>query len=134
MPRLHAALVVRLTACLLVCLTAGACRSRAPEAAPDAGAPASGPLKIWVTKTGVIELDGKPSDVEHVGDALAALAKRKGTVLYGQDQPEGQPHPNIARVLKLVMNAGVDFRFTLDHQFSQFAQGLTRDHGEAMSH
>jgi hypothetical protein len=125
------ALVVQLPlplALALACLAGAAtsCRSRSSteRAAAEAAAHEPPPLRIWVSNNGDIELDGQKVDLPRVTAAIEDAGKRNGEVLYGQDPIEGQPHPNIAKVFKVMLAAGVNFKFSLDRTFSQFSHGL----------
>jgi biopolymer transport protein ExbD len=61
-------------------------------------------VKVFVNKSGEITLDGKPTDLEGLKTAFAALAQKKGLVLYARENPEAaQPHPNAMEVIKLVV-------------------------------
>jgi hypothetical protein len=89
-----------------------------PAAAPDSGRPT---LKIWIAKPGTIEMNGRTVDLAEVSAALDDLAKHDGQVLFGQDFPDGMPHPNVPKVLKLIMDKGLDFRSAHDRSFSELA-------------
>jgi TonB family protein len=79
--------------------------------------PADAPkVTIWVSRTGVIELNGKQADLATVTAALADLAKRKGAVIIGQDQPE--PHRIGGRVLELLLQNNLPFRSSTRRDFS----------------
>ena len=61
-------------------------------------------IKVFVTKSGEITLDGKPTDLEGLKPAFASLAQKKGLVLYARENPEAaHPHPNAMEVIKLVI-------------------------------
>jgi hypothetical protein len=75
-------------------------------------------LKIWVFKTGSVEIDGKEVEVESVGPILAELAQRKGEVFYGREAPEEDPHPNGMKVLQMVIASGLPVRMSTKRDFS----------------
>ena len=104
-------------------LALGACRSSShnasasatPSAAP---APSSSSMKIWVSASGDIEVDGKPSDIPSLAPALGELAKRKGVVFYGRDAAGKEPHPNAMSVIKLVVANELELRMSTKRDFS----------------
>jgi biopolymer transport protein ExbD len=113
----------------LAAVVTSACRSRSPEPSPPAptpAAPATTPptLKIWISKPGVIEMNGRVATLADVSAALDELTKQNGEVIFGQDLPDRVPHPNVAQVLKMVMNKGLTFRSAHDRSFSE----LSPDH------
>ena len=112
----------------LACLAAPAisCRRSNDEAARAQLPPT---LRIWISKNGDIELDGEKVDLPRATAAIEDAGRRKGEVLYGQDPLEGQPHPNIGKVFKVLMSSGVNFRFSLNRSFSQFSKGLNPPEG-----
>jgi hypothetical protein len=86
----------------------------------EGGAAPSAPptVRIWVSRTGAIELDGEPVDLAAVGAALADLAKKKGIVLYGRDDPGQGPHPNGMKVVQLVIQNQLQIRLSSKRDFS----------------
>ena len=86
-----------------------------PVAKPPAPAPSA---RIWVSRTGVIELDGKQTELTALAAALADLAKRKGVVLYGRDDPGKEPHPNGMKVIQLVIQNRLPIRMSTKRDFS----------------
>lgn len=61
-------------------------------------------VKVYVSKSGEITLDGKPTDLEGLKPAFASLAQKKGLVLYARENPEAAEPPPIAlEVIKLVV-------------------------------
>jgi hypothetical protein len=84
-----------------------------PVPPPDAPS-----LKIWISKTGAVEINGKEVDMDAVGPMLAELAPRKGEVFYGRDAPEEDPHPNGMKVLQMVMATGLPVRMSTKRDFS----------------
>ncbi len=61
-------------------------------------------VKVFVSKSGELTLDGKPTDLEGLKPALASLAQKKGLVLYAREDPEAAEPPPIAlEVMKLVV-------------------------------
>jgi hypothetical protein len=83
--------------------------------APPTDAPS---MKIWIFKTGSVEVDGKLVEVESVGPMLAELAQRKGEVFYGRDAAEEDPHPNGMKVLQMVIGTGLPVRMGTKRDFS----------------
>jgi hypothetical protein len=101
-----------------------ACRSCAEENTSSATnsppvLPVDAPsLKIWIFKTGSVEIDGKTVEVDSVGPMLADLAQRKGEVFYGRDAAEEDPHPNGMKVLQMVIATGLPVRMSTKRDFS----------------
>src|SRR5688572_13254983 len=83
--------------------------------APSTDAPSA---KIWISKTGSVEINGTQVEVESVGPMLAELAQRKGEVFYGRDAAEEDPHPNGLKVLQLVIASGLPVRMSTRRDFS----------------
>ena len=84
-----------------------------PPPAPDAPS-----MKIWIFKTGSVEVNGTHVDVESVGAMLAEHAQRKGVVFYGRDAPEEDPHPNAMSVLQMVMASRLPVRMSTKRDYS----------------
>jgi len=60
-------------------------------------------LRIFVTKEGVVSVDGKECSLQELAAALDELALKRGVVLYSRDNPEEfEPHPVAMSVVKLV--------------------------------
>jgi biopolymer transport protein ExbD len=74
--------------------------------------------KIWISKTGSVEINGRQVEVESVGPMLAELAQRKGEVFYGRDAAEEDPHPNGVMVLQMVIATGMPIRMSTKRDFS----------------
>ena len=89
----------------------------------DAGAAAAQPsvpsvVRIWVSRTGSIQLDGKQVDLAAVNATLTELAKHKGAVLYGRDDPGQAPHPNAMKVMQLVVEKRLPIQLSTKRDFS----------------
>ena len=82
---------------------------------PPVDAPSA---KIWISKTGAVEIDGSQVEVESVGPMLTELAQRKGVVFYGRDAAEEDPHPNGMKVLQMVIASGLPLRMSTRRDFS----------------
>jgi hypothetical protein len=106
-----------LLAALCAATTGSACRKK--EAAP-AAAPSQDPhiKKVWVTKDGVIQLDGKVADYAAVEHALSAIAKIDGVVFYGRDAAREAPHPNAEKVVQLIASLHLPVRLSSKPDFS----------------
>ena len=100
-----------------------ACRGRSQNSpattkapgAPSANAPSA---KVWISQDGAIELNGKQVQLEAVDAEFAALAQRKGVVLYGRDAPEAEPHANGMKVIELVAKNRLPIRMSTKRDFS----------------
>jgi hypothetical protein len=75
-------------------------------------------MKIWISKTGSVEIDGKQVEVDSVRAMLAELAQRRGEVFYGRDAAEEDPHPNAMKVLQTVMSSRLPVRMSTKRDFS----------------
>jgi len=100
-----------------------ACRSGSEQNTSSTTSPPAPPadapnLKIWISKTGSVEINGKQVEVESVGPMLAELAQRKGEVFYGRDAVEEDPHPNGMKVLQLVMASQLPVRMSTKRDYS----------------
>jgi hypothetical protein len=101
-----------------------ACRSGSEQNTSSAPPPPPEPptdrprAKIWISRTGSVEIDGRQVELESVGPVLADLAQRKGEVFYGRDAPEEDPHPNGMKVLQLVMASRLPVRMSTKRDFS----------------
>jgi biopolymer transport protein ExbD len=89
--------------------------STTSQPAPPTDAPT---MKIWISKTGSVEVNGRQVEVESVGAMLTEHAQRKGEVLYGRDAAEEDPHPNAMRVLQMVMASGLPIRMSKKRDYS----------------
>ncbi|HEV8367545.1 MAG TPA: hypothetical protein VGQ39_06290 [Pyrinomonadaceae bacterium] len=68
-------------------------------------------VKVFVSKSGEINLDGKTATLDEVGKTFAALAPKKGIVLYARESPEQyEPHPNAMRVIELLTQNSLPIR------------------------
>ena len=96
----------------------GACGA-GREADRAEGPPTDSPyVKIWVSKEGSIELDGKPAELPAVESTLAELAKKKGVVLYGRDDTTADPHPTGMKVIEMVVANRLPIRMSGRRDFS----------------
>jgi hypothetical protein len=125
----------RVPLCAALCLAALAtsCRRGSqepspaePAASPAPAAPASAPatLKIWISKPGVIEMNGSAVELPELSAALDDLAKRDGTVIFGQDTPGKEPNPNVIKVLQMIADRRLTFRSSVSRDFKE----LSPDH------
>jgi biopolymer transport protein ExbD len=88
---------------LIVCVVAlAAWRAYQRSRSAALPSPDSPYVKIWVSKEGKVDVDGKPAELSAIGPVLATLAQKKGVVLYGRESAAENPHPNAMEVIKLV--------------------------------
>jgi hypothetical protein len=109
-----------------VALATSCRRSSEPSPAPAPPAPTAAPagqatVKIWISRPGTIEMDGRVVGLPEVGAALDALAKQNGQVVFGQEMPGDKPTPNVVEVLKMISDRGLDFRSSHDRGFKELA-------------
>lgn len=119
-PRSVAGLVA-LVVLSLGALTTGCRREtgqEAPSSSPGLPAPDAPSARIWVTKDGAIELDGKSVSLDLLEARLTDLAEHEGVVLYGRDAPEEDPHPNGMKVIQLVVQKRLPIRMSTKRDFS----------------
>jgi hypothetical protein len=106
---------------IAVLLAAAALHSCKDGPAPREDATADGPIvKIWITKAGTVELNGRPAKLDAVGKALDDLVKQKGKVYYGRDDSEG-PTPELStKVIQLVIDRRLPIRLSTRKDFSDY--------------
>ncbi len=118
-------------ALLFVCCSSIGCQKTEPTeqgaaASASASVSAAAPqaddgshLKLWVTKSGAIEMNGKETTFDALSAELEKAAKRGGvTVLYGRDNPEAEPHPNSMKAIQQVMKNGLSLRMSTKRDYS----------------
>jgi hypothetical protein len=110
-----------LIAVALVALGASCRRSSETTAAPTAQPAGPPTVRIWISKPGTIELDGRAAGLADVAKALDALPKDNGQVIFGQDMPGAEPTPNVVEVLKMISERGLTFRSAHDRSFKELA-------------
>jgi hypothetical protein len=110
---------------MIIGLVAGlaGCRERSPDETPATAPPTAPALdppsaRIWISRTGDIELNGKLVELGAVGAELDELAKRNGVVLYGRDAPDEEPHANGMKVIELVVRNRLPIRMSTRRDFS----------------
>ncbi|HEX5702304.1 MAG TPA: hypothetical protein VFX97_03700 [Pyrinomonadaceae bacterium] len=85
--------------------------------------------KVYVQKSGQVTLDGKNVTLEELDEALGALARRHGVVLYSREAPhEAQPHPIFKNVIDIVARNELPIRLceTTDCSDALTADGKLR--------
>jgi biopolymer transport protein ExbD len=76
-------------------------------------------VKVYVSKSGVITLDGKTVALDELGSAFAALAGKHGIVLYSRESPEeAEPHSNALKVVDLVIQNNLPVRLCVNKDCS----------------
>jgi len=76
-------------------------------------------VKVYVSETGEISVDGEAMTLDEIGRAFSDLAKKNGVVLYTRDSPEEpQPHPNANKVIALVAQNRLPIRLCRNRDFS----------------
>jgi biopolymer transport protein ExbD len=89
-------LPIRLIAFLVVLASLVGCQKE------EAAKPNMNTLKIKVSAAGEITIDGQAASLDQTATKLADLKKANGAVLYHRENPQGEPHPNAMKVIKLV--------------------------------
>jgi biopolymer transport protein ExbD len=75
-------------------------------------------LKICVSAAGDLTIDGQPVSLDQASAKMADLKKAKGVVLYYRENPQGEPHPNAMKVMKLVTEHQLPIRLCARPDFS----------------
>lgn len=76
-------------------------------------------VKVYVSKSGVITLDGKTVTLDEMGSAFTTLAGKHGIVLYSRESPgEAEPHPNALKVIDLVIQNSLPLRMCINKDCS----------------
>jgi hypothetical protein len=84
-------------------------------------------VKIWISKSGAIELDGQPADLQMVESRLASLAQQKGVVFYGREAAAEDPHPNGPKVIQMVIANRLPIRMSTKRDFSDAVVGAKKE-------
>ena len=110
-------ITIYLTFGLTLVMVAGGCRSQSSAIDKTRMPTADSPyVKVYVTKSGEIILDGKTATIDELEASLAALAERHGVVLYTREAPEEkEPHPTARKVLDVVVKNRLPIRLCLKH-------------------
>jgi biopolymer transport protein ExbD len=69
-------------------------------------------LKVAITAKGEITADGRPTTLQALIPILRELAKNKGEVWYYREAPEGDPHPNVMKVLSAIVDQNLPIRLS----------------------
>jgi hypothetical protein len=98
----------------LLIIIAG-CRSTSkPPAATD-----SPYVKVYISKTGEVIMDGKTVTIDEVGRTFSDLASKNGVVLYTRDSAEMfESHPIANKVMDLVVQNRLPIRLCMNKDFS----------------
>jgi hypothetical protein len=81
-------------------------------------------LRIKVSTSGDITIDGQAASLDEASAKMADLKKANGIVLYHRENPQGEPHPNAMKIMALVVEhqlpihlcAKADFSDSVDDQ------------------
>jgi hypothetical protein len=58
------------------------------------------------------------ASLDHVSAMLADLKKAEGSVLYHRENPQGEPHPNAMKLMKLAADHQLPIRLCARPDFS----------------
>ena len=75
-------------------------------------------LKIKVSAGGEIAVDGQAASLDQTSAKLTELKEASGVVLYHRENPQGKPHPNAMKVLKIVTDNQLPIRLCAKSDFS----------------
>jgi hypothetical protein len=84
------------------------------------------PLKISVLSNGALYLNGEPTDLDRLGQELAAAKTQNRLVYYYREMPREEPVPEAGEVLKLVVKHQLPVTLSTKPDFSDYvdAQGV----------
>jgi hypothetical protein len=90
-----------------------------PAKSTKLATPDSPYVKVYVSKSGEITLNGKATTIDQVECALIALAREYGIVLYSRESPEEyEPHGTAIRVMEIVVQNHLPVRLCVRKDFS----------------
>jgi biopolymer transport protein ExbD len=78
-------------------------------------------IKIWVSTTGDIELNGQPADLETVEKAITDVAASGGTALYAVNPDESDTHPHAVSIMAMFFRTHIRVRLSTKRDFSDVA-------------
>ena len=81
--------------------------------------PSAKVLKVIVSATGEITVDGQASTLGQLSSQLAGLKKSEGAVWYHRENPHGEPHPTALKVIQLVIDNQLPIRLCEKPDFSE---------------
>jgi hypothetical protein len=104
---------------LSLVLFAGCGRRQTATTAESKVSPETVYVKVFITKSGQVALDGKSATIDEVATAFNSLAKKRGLVLYARESPEEyEPHPNAMKVIELVTRNSLPIRLCMNKDCS----------------
>jgi hypothetical protein len=84
---------------LLFIVFAGCSRSQTANIRESMVSPERPYVKVFVSKSGQIILDGRLATIDEVGTAFKSLSQKKGVVVYARESPEEyEPHLTLCRL------------------------------------
>ncbi|HEX5000573.1 MAG TPA: hypothetical protein VFY29_20285 [Terriglobia bacterium] len=75
-------------------------------------------VRIWVSQSGAIELNGEPADLNAVAEAVTALEVERGAVIYGRENPTEKANPTVLKVLAMVVEKQLPIRLSVRRDFA----------------
>lgn len=112
-----ARLLVVLAACLLcpaTLLQAGCARGETEaqrRARLEVEGTSPGPVaRVKVTQAGAIQLNGSPASLEQLREEFARLKAADGTVWFYRENPQGEPHEQVFKVVQAAMDEELPIR------------------------
>src|SRR5262245_5215177 len=76
-------------------------------------------VRLFITKEGVLSMNGKESSFGELSTALDDMVSKHGVVLYSRDAPqEFAPHPSAKAVIDAVIQRKLPIRFCRKADFS----------------
>jgi len=74
-------------------------------------APGTQPTRIWVSQTGIIELNGRPTDLDGVEKAINELTGKR-SVFFAVDSAGGEIHANGVKIIEMLARKHVSVRMS----------------------
>jgi hypothetical protein len=94
-------------------------------AVADDAQKSKGPIvRVKVTRSGSIQLDGRRVSLEDLDQPFAKAAAAHGTVYYYREDPSGEAPPIASQVLKKIIDHKLPVRLCADFQDQDCKQGI----------
>ena len=91
----------------------------APGTRPGMPTPDSPYVRVFMTKDGVLSVNGKQSSMAELSTVLDEMVSKHGVVLYSRDAPEEfEPHPSAKSVIDAVIQRKLPIRLCRKTDFS----------------
>ena len=85
-------------------------------------------LKVSVLSSGSVLLDGKPTTMKDLGDALKKAKSRNGQVWYYREAGRAEPGPKAFEVFKLIVDSKLPLSLSSKPDFSDYVDERGQSH------